>query len=40
MFMMGGVARPLIGIALLILSGYLVWHRTWQRPRSDTSDTN
>ncbi|HIN18907.1 MAG TPA: Tat pathway signal protein, partial [Gammaproteobacteria bacterium] len=40
MFMMGGVARPLIGIALLILSGYLVWHRTWQRPRSDTSDTS
>jgi putative tricarboxylic transport membrane protein len=40
MFMMGGVARPLIAIALLILSGYLVWHRTWKRPRSDTSGTS
>jgi len=40
MFMMGGVARPLIGIALLILSGYLVWHRTSQRPRSNTNGTN
>jgi putative tricarboxylic transport membrane protein len=40
MFMMGGVARPLIAIALLILSGYLVWHRVWKRPRSDTSGTS
>jgi putative tricarboxylic transport membrane protein len=40
MFMMGGVARPLIAIALLILSGYLVWHRTWKRPRSNTNGTN
>ena len=40
MFMMGGVARPLIGMALVVVSGYLFWRKIWQRPQSDTGSPN
>ena len=40
MFMMGGVARPLIGMALVVVSGYLFWRKIWQRPESDTGCPN